>query len=155
MSFEPPKTDRPNQIPGYIVVLAAFAVLTLLFSIGMGLVAFGVVDVPWANDDEPENIPAVGVEGQALQMSGFTVLDEREVEGRPEFTVNVSVTNTDDEALTNTTMLVQCLDGGNVSNSQLILNIEPDQTLQFELDLYGTGDPACAEPQVSFDEEGD
>lgn len=153
MSFEPPKTDRPNQIPGYIVVLAAFSVLTLLFSIGIGLVAFGVVDVPWASNENDQNIPAVGVEGQALQSSGFTILDQREVEGRPEFTVNVSATNTGDERLTNIYMLVQCLDGGNVSNSQLILGIDPDQTLTFELELLGTGDPACTDPQISFDEE--
>ena len=152
MSFEPPKSNQPNAIPGYIVVLAAFSVLTLLFSIGIGLVAFGVVDMPWDNDEDDVPIPTVGVEGQALQMSGFTILDQREVNDRPEFTVNVSVTNTGDERLTNTYMLVQCLDGGNVSNSQLILGIDPDQTLQFELELYGTGEPTCAEPQVSFDE---
>lgn len=151
MSFEPPKNDRPNSIPGYIVVLAAFSVLTLLFSIGIGLVAFGVVDIsgPGSND---EPIPTVGVEGQVMQASGFTILEQREVEGRPEFTVNVSATNTGDEQLNNTMMLVQCLDGGNVSNSQLILSIAPDQTLTFELELYGTGDPSCSEPQVSFDE---
>lgn len=153
MSFEPPKNDHPNQIPGYIVVLAAFSVLTLMFSIGAGLIAFGVVDVPWGGSDDDVDIPAVGVEGQALQASGFTILDQREVNGNPEFTVNVSVTNTGDERLSNTYMLVQCLDGGNVSNSQLILNIDPDQTLQFELDLYGTGEPKCTEPQVSFDED--
>lgn len=151
MSFEPPKTERPGQIPGYIVVLAAFSVITLLFSIGIGLVAFGVVDVPWSSDDD-EPIPTVGVEGQALQPSGFTILEQREVDGRPEFTVNVSATNTSDEPLENVMMLVQCLDGGNVSNSQLIMNIDADQTLTFELDLYGTGDPACADPDVSFDE---
>lgn len=151
MSFEPPKSDRPNQIPGYIVVLAAFSVLTLIFSIGIGLVAFGVVDVPWASDDEP--IPTVGVEGQVIQSSGFTILDQREVEGNPEFTVNVSATNTGDERLQNVMMLVQCLDGGNVSNSQLILGIDPGQTLTFELELYGTGEPLCAEPQISFDED--
>lgn len=153
MSFEPPKTDRPNQIPGYIVVLAAFSVLTLLFSIGIGLVAFGVVDVPWASEDADTPIPTVGIEGQVMQSSGFTILEQREVEGRPEFTVNVSATNTGDERLQNVTMLVQCLDGGNVSNSQLILGIDPDQTLTFELELYGTGEPACGEPTISFDED--
>ncbi len=152
MSFEPPKSDRPNQIPGYIVVLAAFSVLTLIFSVGIGLVAFGVVDVPWASDDD-QPIPTVGVEGQAMQSSGFTILDQRDVEGNPEFTVNVSATNTGDERLENVMMLVQCLDGGNVSNSQLILGIDPGQTLTFELELYGTGDPSCAEPQISFDED--
>lgn len=151
MSFEPPKTDRPNQIPGYIVVLAAFSVLTLLFSIGIGLVAFGVVDTPWSNNDEP--IPTVGVEGQALQASGFTVLDQSEVDGRPTFAVNVSVTNTGDESLENVMMLVQCLDGGNVSNSQLILSIDPTETRTFELELYGTGEPACSDPTISFDED--
>lgn len=152
MSFEPPKSDRPNAIPGYIVVLAAFSVLTLLFSIGIGLVAFDMVDLPWEGNDDPP-APTVGVAGQAMQASGFTILDHREVDNRPEFTVNVAVTNTGDERLTNTYMLVQCLDGGNVSNSQLILGIDPDQTLQFELELYGTGNPTCTEPQISFDED--
>lgn len=152
MSFEPPKTDRPGSIPGYIVVLAALSVLLLIFSIGMGLVAFGVVSVPWDNTEENLPVPTVGVEGQAMQMSGFTIVEQREVDGSPEFTVNVSATNTGDERLTNIYMLVQCLDGGNVSNSQLILGIDPNQTLHFELELYGTGSPRCAEPQVSFDE---
>lgn len=152
MSFQPPKTDRPGQIPGYIVVLAAFSVLTLLFSIGIGLVAFGVVDVPWDNDDNPP-VPTVGVEGQAMQPSGFTILEQREVEGRPEFSVNVSVTNTGDESLENVMMLVQCLDGGNVSNSQLILSIDPDQTRSVDMELYGTGEPACSDPRISFDED--
>lgn len=157
MSFEPPKEDKPNAIPGYIVVLAAFSVLLLMFVIGIGLVAFGVVD-PFANtENEPTPItatqqPDVGVEGQPLQSSGFTVLDEQTVDGNPEITVNVSVTNTSDEDLSNMYMLVQCTDGGNVSNSQLILNIAPDQTLQFELVLYGTGEPECADPTVSFEE---
>lgn len=153
MSFQPPREDRPNTIPGYIVVLAAFSVLTLLFSIGAGLIAFGVIDMPWSDDSNNAPLPTVGVEGQALQSSGFTILEQREVDGRPEFVVNVSATNTGDERISNAFMLVQCLDGGNVSNSQLILNIDPDQTLTFELTLYGTGSPRCAEPQVSFDED--
>lgn len=151
MSVQPPPSDRPNAIPGYLVVLAAFSVLALLFSLAMGLIAFGVVDVPWASDDDDIVIPTVGVEGQALQTSGFSVLETREVNNRPEFDVNVSVTNIGEVRQANTMMLVQCLDGGNVSNSQLILGIDPDQTLQFELTLYGTGDPSCADPQISFD----
>lgn len=152
MSFEPPKSNQPGTIPGYIVVLAAFSVLTLLFSIGIGLVAFGVVDVPWAADDDDQPIPTVGVGDTAMQLSGFTILEEREVDDRPEFTVNVSVTNTGEERLTNVMVFVQCLDGGNVSNSQLLLGVDPDQTLQLEMILYGTGSPSCSEPQVSFDE---
>ena len=152
MSFEPPKTDRPNQIPGYIVVLAAFSVLVLIFALGMGMVAFGVVDVPWASEpDEP--VPTIVTDGKAMQASGFTILEQREVDGRPEFTVKVSATNTGDEPLDNVMMLVQCTDGGNVSNSQLILNIDPDQTLTIELDLYGTGNPSCTDPVISFDED--
>lgn len=149
MSAQPPPSDRPNAIPGYLVVLAAFSVLVLLFSIGIGLVAFGIVD-PSGPDDSPP-IPTVGVEGQALQASGFTILESREVDNRPEIDVNVSITNVSDERLTNTTILVQCLDNGNVSNSELIMGIDPDQTLQYEITLYGTGNPACTEPQISFD----
>lgn len=149
MSVQLPKSDQGRSVPGYIIVLVAFSFLVLLFSIGIGLIAFGVVD-PSGPDNEPP-IPMVGVEGQALQTSGFTILETREVEGRPEIDVNVSVTNTGDERITNTTMLVQCLENGNASNSQLILGMDPDQTLQFELTLYGTGDPDCSNPEVSFD----
>lgn len=149
MSAQPPQSDRPNAIPGYLVVLAAFSVLVLLFSLAVGLIAFGVVSFGDSDDDPP--IPTVGVEGQSLQASGFAILDSREVDNRPEFDVNVSVTNIGEERLTNTMMLVQCLDGGNVSNSQLILGIDPDQTLQFELTLHGTGSPTCTDPQISFD----
>lgn len=145
MSASPP-SDPKNSLPGYIVVLGAFSVLLLLFSIGMGLVAFGVVDIA---GDEPE--PTVGVSGQMLQASGFSVLASRDVDGKKEVDVNVAVTNAGDEPITNAWMLVQCVDGGNVSNSQLILEIKPDETLKYDLTLYGTGNPVCAAPQIDFD----
>lgn len=148
MSIQPP-TDSSNSMPGYIVVLAAFSFLMLLFSLGVGLVAFGVVDLP----GDEQDAPTVGVPGEMLQASGFSVLASRDVDGKKEIDVNVSVTNTGTEAITNSWMIVQCLDGGNASNSQLILNIDPDETLKYELTLYGTGDPACTAPQIDFDEE--
>ena len=148
MSFEPPREENSNGLPGYIVVLAAFSLLLLLFSFAMGLIAFDVVDLPW---DEDEPVPTVGVPGQALQTSGFSVLESRDVEDGKEIDVTVSVTNTGSERLTNSWMIVQCLDGGNVSNSQLIVGIDPDQTLKFELTLLGTGDPACTSPSIDYD----
>lgn len=146
MSAHPP-SDPNNSLPGYIVVLAAFSILMLLFSMSVGLVAFGVVDVPWDGDPAP----TVGTPGQMVQVSGFSVLASRDVDGGKEIDVTVAATNTGDERLTNTWMIVQCLDGGNASNSQLIVGIDPDQTLEFELTLYGTGDPACTSPQIDFD----
>ena len=148
MSFQPPRDENTGGLPGYIVVLAAFSVLMLLFSVTMGLIAFDVVDLPW---DDEEVVPTVGVPGQMLQTSGFSVLESRDVEGGKEIDVTVSVTNTGDERLTNSWMIVQCLDGGNVSNSQLIVGIDPDQTLEFSLTLYGTGDPACTSPSIDYD----
>lgn len=148
MSFEPPRDENGNGLPGYIVVLAAFSILLLLFSFAMGLIAFDVVDLPW---DDEEAIPTVGVPGQSLQTSGFSVLESREVDDGIEVDVTVSVTNTGDERLTNSWMIVQCLDGGNVSNSQLIVGIDPDQTLKFELTLYGTGAPTCTSPSIDYD----
>lgn len=148
MSFEPPRDENSTGMPGYIVVLAAFSVLLLLFSFTMGLIAFDVVDLPW---DEEDAVPTVGAPGQMLQTSGFSVLESREVEDGREIDVKISVTNTGDERLTNSWMLVQCLDGGNVSNSQLIVGIDPNQTLKFELTLYGTGEPACTSPSIDYD----
>lgn len=148
MSAQPPLDPNRNSIPGYIVVLAAFSVLMLLFSLAMGLIAFDVVDLPW--DDEPP-VPTVGVPGQMLQASGFSVLASRDVDGKKEIDVTVAVTNTGTARLANSMMLVQCLDGGNASNSQLIVGIDPEQTLKFELTLYGTGDPSCTAPQIDFD----
>lgn len=148
MSFQPPRDENNRSMPGYIVVLAALSVILLLFSLTMGLIAFGVVDLPW---DDEEDIPTVGVPGQMLQTSGFSVLESRDAEGGKEIDVNVSVTNVGDERLRNSWMIVQCLDGGNVSNSQLIVGIDPDQTLKFELTLYGTGDPACTSPSIDYD----
>lgn len=145
MSAVPPRNSQ--GIPGYLVVLAAFSVLVFLAALGFGLVAFGIVDL---GDDDPP-APSVGVEGQALQASGFTIRESRVIDSKYEMDVNVSVTNTDDELLKNSTMFVQCLDGGNVSNSQLITQIQPDQTIQFEMTLYGTGEPRCASPIVAFD----
>lgn len=148
MSAQPPSDPNSNAMPGYIVVLAAFSILMLLFSLAMGLIAFDVVDLPW--DDEVP-VPTVGVPGQMLQASGFSVLESRDVDGKKEIDVTVSVINTGTERLANSMMLVQCLDGGNASNSQLIVGIDPEQTLKFDLTLYGTGDPACTSPQIDFD----
>jgi len=148
MSFEPPKTERQG-IPGYLVVLGAFSVLIFLLAVAMGLIGFGIIDLD-GSDNDPA--PTVGVEGQDLQTSGFTIRDSRTTDGKVELDVNISVTNTGDDRLENTMMLVQCVDGGNVSNSQLIVGIDPDQTLQFEMTLYGTGAPQCANPTISFDE---
>lgn len=145
MSAHPPSDPR-NSLPGYIVVLAAFSVLLLLFSLAMGLIAFGVVDVP---GDDPA--PTQAVSGQMLQASGFSVLASRDIDGKKEIDVNVAVTNAGDERITNAWLLVQCVDGGNVSNSQLILEIDPDETLKYDLTLYGTGNPVCAAPQIDFD----
>ena len=148
MSAQPPSDPNRSSVPGYIVVLAAFSVVLLLFSLAVGLIAFGVVDLPW--DDEVP-VPTVGVPGQMLQASGFGVLASRDVDGKKEIDVTVAVTNTGTERLTNSMMLVQCLDGGNASNSQLIVGIDPGQTLKYRLTLYGTGDPACTSPQIDFD----
>lgn len=150
MSFEPPRTQREGGVPGYLVVLGAFSVLVFLLAVAMGLIGFGIIDLNGPDDDPA---PTVGVEGQDLQSSGFTLRDSRAADGKVELDVNVSVTNTSDDRKENIMMLVQCLDGGNVSNSQLIMGIDPDQTLQFELTLFGTGAPQCADPVVSFDEE--
>lgn len=146
MSATPPRDS--TGIPGYLIVLAAFSVLVFLAALGFGLVAFDIVDL--GGDDNPP-APTVIVDGEALQTSGFTVRDSRIVDGKYEIDVNVSVTNTGDDLLKNSTMFVQCLDGGNVSNSQLITQIQPDQTIQFEMTLYGTGEPKCASPIVAFD----
>lgn len=148
MSFQPPRSEKSDRLPGYIIVLVAFSILVALLTAGAGLVAFGVVSIG-GNDSEPT--PLVGVAGQALQASGFTVRETREIDGKTEIVVNVAVTNVSDERQKNSTMMVQCLDGGNASTSQLILGIDPDQTLQFELTLYGLGQPACADPTIEFD----
>lgn len=146
MSASPPRDS--NGIPGYLIVLAAFSLLVLLAALGFGLVAFDIVDI--GGDDDPP-VPTMVADGEALQNSGFTIRDTRTDGDRYEIDVNVSVTNTGDELLKNTTMFVQCLDGGNVSNSQLITQIQPDQTIQFEMTLYGTGQPKCASPVIAFD----
>lgn len=148
MSIQPPHDDATKGIPGYFMVLGAFSILIMLLALGAGLVGFGIVDIGLGDDDPPK----VGIEGQDLQTSGFTIRDSRTVDGKVELDVNISVTNTGDDRMENVTMLVQCLDGGNVSNSQLIVGIDPDQTLQFELTLLGTGAPQCAKPEISFDE---
>ncbi|MCO5229468.1 MAG: hypothetical protein M9934_14465 [Thermomicrobiales bacterium] len=146
MSASPPRDS--NGIPGYLVVLAAFSVLVFLAALGFGLVAFDIVDL---GRDDNSPAPTVVVDGEALQNSGFTIRESRVVNRKYEIDVNVSVTNTGDELLKNSTMFVQCLDGGNVSNSQLITQIQPDQTIQFEMTLYGTGEPKCTSPIVAFD----
>lgn len=145
MSASPPRDS--NGIPGYLIVLAAFSVLVFLAALGFGLVAFDIVDI--GGDDAPA--PTAQAPGEALQNSGFTIRDTRMSGDRYEMDVNVSVTNTGDELLKNSTMFVQCLDGGNVSNSQLITQIQPDQTIQFEMTLYGTGEPTCSSPVIAFD----
>lgn len=148
MSYGPPPSRENRSVPGYLLVLAAFSVLMLLVAIAFGLVAFGIVDL--GENEGARPTPIVGSDGP-LQRSGFTALDSRENGIVREVDVNVAVTNTSDETISNATMLVQCLEGGNVSNAQLIVNIEPNQTLRFDLTLTGTGDPDCSSPDISFD----
>lgn len=143
---EPPRSESQG-LPGSIIVLGAFSVLVLLLALGVGLIGFGIVDIN--GDDAPK--PTAGVAGQDLQPSGFVVRESRQVENRRELDVDVSVTNTGDETLKNTTMLVQCLDNGNVSDSQLIPVIDPDETITYSLTLTGTGEPGCTAPVIDFD----
>lgn len=148
MSYEPPRTGESRSVPGYLLVLAALSVLLFLVAAGFGLVAFGVVDIGGNEDARPT--PITGMDGP-LQRSGFTVIESRTDGAVREVDVNVAVTNTNDDTMSNATMLVQCTDGGNVSYAQLIPTIEAKQTLRFDLTLTGTGDPGCTSPDVSFD----
>lgn len=148
MSYQPPREKESRSVPGYLLVLAALSVLLFLVAAGFGLVAFGVVDL--GPNDGARPTPITGSEGP-LQRSGFTVHESRLEGSLREVDVNVAVTNTSDDTISNARMLVQCLDNGNVSASQLVPNIQPNQTLRFDLTLGGTGEPDCSDPQVNFD----
>lgn len=146
MSASPPK--QSGGPPGYLLVLAGVSLLVFLFALAIGLVAFDLVDL---GDDDSAPSPTIGQDGQSLQPSGFTVRDSRWIENRREMDVDVAVTNTGDKPLENTTMIVQCLDGGFTSDKMLIVSIQPNQTLHVQLMLTGTGEPACADPVIDFD----
>ncbi len=144
MAAEPPRDG--GGVPGYLMVMAAVSVLIFLFALAVGLIGFGIIDVG-GDDAAPTAVVADG----DLQASGFTSRDSRLVENRREIDAEVSVTNTGDETLKNSTVIVQCLDGGFVSDSALIVSIAPDQTLTMQLTLTGTGNPGCAAPIIDFD----
>lgn len=146
MSARPPRSTNDRSIPGYLIVLAALSLLLLLFSVAMGLVAFGVIRI-----GDPTPTPSGSVEGQVLQQSGFTV-NGSTLNGR-ERTVDITIDiiNTGDESIHNAEIMVQCTDGGNVAATQRIDTIEPGQQRQFHMRLLGTGDPACAAPIVGID----
>ncbi|MCA9833266.1 MAG: hypothetical protein KC435_04925 [Thermomicrobiales bacterium] len=143
---EPPRSESQG-LPGSIIVLGALSVLILLLALAVGLIGFGIVDI----DGEDTPTPIAVATGEELQFSGFTVRESRQVENRREMDVDVSVTNTGGETLANTTLIVQCLDGGNVSDSQLIPSIAPGETITYSLMLTGTGEPGCTSPVVDFD----
>lgn len=149
MSIEPPRSPNQRSVPGYLLVLAAFSVLLLLFSLAVGLVAFGVIDLG-DDDADVRPTPVAGSEGP-LQRSGFTIRESRMDGSMRVVDVNVAVTNTSETEFTNVMMLVQCLDGGNVSSSLLIPSIAPNETRRFNMSLGGTGDPKCTEPEIGFD----
>ena len=145
---EPPRNEEQG-LPGVLIVLGALSVLVLLFALAIGLIAYGVIDID--GDADPTPAATIAVDGGDLQPSGFTVRASRLVEQRREIDVEVSVTNIGDDTLHTTTMIVQCLDNGNVSDSQLITSIAPDETLTYALTLTGIGEPACTAPVIDFD----
>lgn len=152
MSSPPAPPSSPRNVPGIVIPLIFLSVLLLAAIVVTGMLGFGVV-IPGLNTDDP--VPTVGAPGQALQASGFTV-EESRTEGTQRVVIaQVSATNVTDDVLERQDMMVQCLDGGNVSGIQNINVIQPDETRTFTLELRGTGDPRCAEPVIEFDDQRD
>lgn len=139
MSIEPPKSSRSS---GPIVVLVFISVLLLVIVLIFGMLAF-VIDRPGSEDKGPD--PAT-----ALSVEEFTIVDTATGESSATIHVDIVVTNTSDKPVENAQVIVQCEDGGYASAITNVPRLESETTAVVPIQLSGTGNPTCKDPNISF-----
>lgn|GEM_PF-2840530 len=140
MSIEPPKTGK--GMPGAIVILAFLSILLLMVIGIFGALAFDV-NLPGRANSAPD--PA-----SALSASDFDIVSSATGKDTATLQVDLVVTNTSGQTVEDAQVLVQCEDGGYVSAIQNVPPLESEAKTVVQMQLNGTGAPACAEPDISF-----
>lgn len=144
MSVEPPRTEGTRNT-GLLLVLGLVSVVLLAIVAVFGMLAFGI-EVPGTGMDEPE----LADPSAALVTSGFTVMSSTTESDAAAVEVEFTVRNTGDTPVDDHQVLVQCDDGGYVSAITPVPALQPDDETTLRMQLIGTGDPACEEPDISF-----
>jgi len=140
VSIEPPRTGRGNTGP--IVILVFFSVLLLMAILIFGMLAFDI-NLPGRAGSGPD--PA-----KALTASDFSIVKSATGKDSATMLVDLVVHNTSDKTVEGAQVIVQCEDGGYVSAIQNVPPLEGDAKTQMEMQLNGTGNPACGDPEIAF-----
>jgi hypothetical protein len=140
VSIEPPKSGKGPSGP--IIILVFVSVLLLAVILIFGMLAF-VVDRPGGDDSGPD--PAA-----ALTAEDFTIVSSATGRDTATMQVDVVVMNTADEPVEDAQIIVQCEDGGYVSAIRDVPRLESEAKTVMELQLSGTGNPACDDPDIAF-----
>lgn len=142
MSIEPPGTER--AISGPVIVLGFVSVLLLVLVLIFGMLAFGI-GIPGVDDDPEPTEPA-----EALVSSGFTIVNSTIQGNTATIDIDLVVLNTGDDQVEDMQVIVQCEDGGYASAIANVPVLEPNAGTTIRLQLSGTGEPACREPNIAF-----
>lgn len=140
MSIEPPKTGKGTSGP--IIILVFVSVLLLVVILIFGMLAF-VIDQPGSEDEGPDPAPT-------LSASDFRIITSATGKDTATMHVDVVVTNTGDKPVEDAQVIVQCEDGGYVSAIKAVPPLQSEAKTVVELQLSGTGNPSCANPDIAF-----
>ena len=140
MSIELPRTGK--GIPGPIIVLVFISVLLIAGILIFGMLAF-FIDQP--GDNAPASDPA-----NALVASDFSIISSATGKDTATMLVDVVVTNTRDNPVENAQVIVQCEDGGYISAIKPVPPLQSQAKTIVEIQLSGTGNPSCSNPDIAF-----
>jgi hypothetical protein len=140
VSIEPPKSGKGTSGP--IIILVFVSILLLVVILIFGMLAF-VIDSPGGEDNGPD--PAT-----ALTAEDFTIVSSATGKDTAAIQVDVVVMNTADEPVEDAQIIVQCEDGGYVSAIRNVPPLESEAKTVVQLQLSGTGNPACSDPDIAF-----
>lgn len=140
MSIEPPKTGKGTSGP--IILLVFVSILLLVVILIFGMLAF-VIDQPDNEQQGPD--PAT-----ALVVEEFKVVTSATGKETSMLQVDVVIKNTSDKPVSDAQVIVQCEDDGYVSSIQAVPSLEREEIAVVPMQLSGTGDPTCNEPDIAF-----
>lgn len=147
MGAEPPRTSSGNN--GMILVLGLVSMVLLAVVVILGLLAFGISLPGMGNDESALHEPT-----EALESSEFAVINSIFENNAAAVEVEVTVVNTSDSPVANQQVLIQCADGGYASAISPLPPLGPGEDTTLRMELVGTGEPGCHDPDISFSSTG-